>query len=149
MKLMLIGSLLALAAPAAQGGTLVDALGWMAGRWESVGGEGWTEELWAAPRGGAMIGFSRSGRGGEESAFEHLRIAPGEDGALVYLASPGGRPAVVFRLVERGEGSAAFANPDHDYPQLIRYRREGGTLTATISAADGSRAHTWTYRRAE
>ena len=146
MRAFAIGAVLARAAPPA---ATVEDLAWMAGRWQSAEGERWTEEQWSDPRGGAMMGFSRAGRGGEEGEYEHLRLAPGDDGVPVYLASPHGRPAIAFRLVERGETSAAFANPAHDFPQLIRYRRDGRTMTATISAADGSRAVTWTYHRAD
>ena len=106
----------------------VDALGWMAGRWEAVDGERWTEEYWAAPRGGVLIGFSRAGRGDALREFEYLRIEPGADGAPVYLAQPGGRPAVAFRLTAGDAMSATFANPAHDFPQRIVYRRDGETI---------------------
>ncbi|WP_129794109.1 DUF6265 family protein [Sphingosinicella sp. CPCC 101087] len=139
--------LLALALAAASPAPAASDLGWMAGTWEMVSGERWSEEHWSVPRGGAMIGYSRSGRGEEPSEFEHLRIERGEDGVPVYLAAPGGRAVVSFRLVESGGSNATFANPSHDFPQRIAYRREGDTMVATISAADGSRASSWTYRR--
>jgi hypothetical protein len=119
----------------------------MAGTWEMTSGDRWSEEHWSAPRGGAMIGYSRSGRGEGMSEFEYLRIERGEDGVPAYLASPRGRPAVAFRLVENAESRAIFANPSHDFPQRIVYRRDGDTMVATISAADGSNASSWTYRR--
>lgn len=145
----IMGLALAVAATAgAQGSvTSVDALGWMSGRWESASGEGWTEEVWSAPRAGRMIGFSRSGRGETPREFEFIRLEPGADGVPVYLASPGGRPPVAFRLIEADATSATFANPAHDFPQRIHYRRDGDTMTATISAADSSNAVSWTYRR--
>ena len=126
----------------------VDDLAWMAGRWESASGDRWTEEYWSAPRAGAMIGYSRSGRGETLGEYEFIRLVPGEDGVPVYLASPGGGTPVPFRLVEQGEGSATFANPAHDYPQRIVYRRDGDAMVATISLADGSNSRSWTYRRA-
>ena len=99
------------------------------------------------PRGGAMLGTSRSGRGETMREFEFLRIGPGADGAIAYHAQPGRRPAVAFRLVARGGTSATFENPAHDFPQRIAYARDGDTLTATISAIDGSKPRRWTYRR--
>jgi hypothetical protein len=128
--------------------TGVDDLDWMSGRWEAAGADGrWTEESWAPPRGGLMLGHSRSGRGDAAREFEFLRIVAGADGVPVYFAQPGGRPAVGFRLAARAGTSAVFENPSHDFPQRIRYVRDGETLTATISAIDGSSAMSWRFRR--
>jgi hypothetical protein len=133
----------------AQAPARVDELAWLAGRWETAGDGGrWTEEMWSAPRGGLMLGASRSGQSGAVREFEFLRLQAGEDGVLVYLAQPGGRaPAVPFRLTQSDSASATFENPAHDFPQRIRYQRSGETLTATISAIDGSNAMRWRYRR--
>lgn len=136
--------LLMAAAPA---DVAIDDLAWMSGRWESVSGERWVEEIWSAPRGGTMFAMSRTGSGDSLVEFEFIRLQRGEDGILAFLASPGGRPAVPFRLIESGATSATFANPGHDYPQRIRYEREGDILRATISAADGSEARSWAFQR--
>lgn len=126
----------------------VDDLAWMAGRWEMAGEGGrWTEEMWSAPRGGLMLGASRSGRSDSVREFEFLRLQAGEDGVPVYLAQPGGRPPVPFRLVAQDGTSATFENPGHDYPQRIRYVRSGEAMTATISRLDGSNAMSWTFQR--
>ena len=135
--------LLVAAAPAAR----VDDLGWLAGDWVSEADGRWTEESWAAPRGGMMIGYSRSGRGEALREFEFLRIAADEGGALAYLAQPQGRAPVAFPLVRYDKASATFENAAHDYPQRIHYARSGDTLTATISKIDGSKPRSWTYRR--
>ena len=136
---------LAAAGPA---GRSVADLGWMSGRWQSDAGGTWTEEIWLAPRGGMMMGLSRSGRGESVGDYEYLRLAAGEEGVPIYWASPGGGAPVGFRLAAADGQSASFENRAHDYPQLIRYRRDGARLVATISAADGSRAMSWTYHRA-
>ena len=144
----MIAALFALALATAPPQARVDDLGWMSGRWEMAAGERWTEEVWSAPRGGAMIGYSRSGQGEAVREFEFIRIEAGADGVPVYLASPGGRaPPTGFRLIEADATSAAFANPGHDFPQLIRYRRNGDEMIATISAGDGSNATSWTLNR--
>ena len=136
--------LLMAAAPA---DVAIDDLAWMSGRWESVSGERWVEEIWSAPRGGTMFAMSRTGSGDSLVEYEFIRLQRGEDGILAFLASPGGRPAVPFRLIESGATSATFANPGHDYPQRIRYEREGDILRATISAADGGEARSWAFQR--
>ena len=137
---------------AALAGLLLQAgvadLGWMSGRWEATGaGDRWTEEVWSAPRGGVMLGYSRTGRGEAVREWEFIRVQAGADGVPVYWGAPGGRPAVGFRLTARDAASATFENPGHDFPQRIRYVREGDTMTATVSAIDGSNAISWTYRR--
>lgn len=135
--------LLVAAGPAAR----VDELGWLAGDCVSEEGERWTEERWTPPRGGVMLGHSRSGRGESLREYEFIRIAAGEDGAISYIAMPQGGAPVAFRLVRRSAASATFENAAHDYPQRIAYARDGDTLTATISAIDGSKPRRWTYRR--
>ena len=136
-------ALLAAASPA----TRADELGWLAGDWASEDGERWTEESWAPPRGGMMIGHSRSGRGEQLRDFEFIRIAPGTDGTLAYIAMPQGGAPVAFALVRHDGSSATFENSAHDYPQRIAYARSGDTLTATISLIDGSKPMRWTFRR--
>lgn len=143
MMAAVLSLLLVAASPAAT----VDDLGWLAGDWVSEADGRWTEESWAAPRGGVMIGYSRSGRGEALREFEFLRIAAGEGGGLAYLAQPQGRAPVAFPLVRHDKASATFENAAHDYPQRIAYARTGDTLTATISAIDGSKPRRWTYRR--
>lgn len=126
----------------------VGDLAWMSGRWQTAAADGsWTEEVWSEPRGGMMLGYSRSGRGETLGEFEFIRLQAGEDRVPVYLAQPGGRPPVPFRLTWRQDTMATFENPAHDFPQRIVYRRAGDTMVATISALDGSNAMRWTYRR--
>lgn len=125
--------------------TAMDDLAWMSGQWQSA--DGTTEEAWTAPRGGMMLGVGRTVQGGIVREYEFLRLQAGADGVPVYWASPNGVPPVGFRLSQAGPSSATFDNPAHDYPQRIRYRRDGETLVATISAIDDSHATSWTYRR--
>jgi hypothetical protein len=122
-------------------------LAWMSGSWATSESGHWTDESWSAPRGGVMLGYSRAGSGGAVREFEFLRLQAGADGVPVYFAQPGGRPPVPFRLTARGRNSATFENPANDYPQRIRYRRDGDVMVATISKLDGSNAMRWTYRR--
>jgi hypothetical protein len=125
----------------------VDDLGWMAGDWVREADGRWTEESWTRPRGGLMLGHSRSGRGETVREFEYLRVQAGADGTIAYVAQPGGRAPVAFALVRHDAASATFENAAHDYPQRIHYAREGDGLTATISRLDGTQAMRWDYRR--
>ena len=123
-------------------------LGWLSGRWVAESDGRWTEEVWSEVRGGTMMGYSWTGQGSTIREYEYLRLQAGEDDEVVYLAQPGGSPAAVgFYLAQADATSATFENPAHDFPQRIRYVRDGNVLTATISKLDGSNARSWTYRR--
>jgi hypothetical protein len=104
------------------------------------------EEIWIEPRGGMMLGLHRDVHESGRAFFEYLRIEEGQAG-VVYLASPSGRPAVPFRLVESGPARAVFANPAHDYPQRILYWLEDGALHARIEGDtdQGARSSEWIY----
>ena len=149
MKIILatLSALLLAAAPPAPASARVDDLAWMAGSWMQEKDGRWTEEYWTVPRGGVMLGASRSGRDGTLREFEYLRVQVDANGAISYIAQPGGAAPVAFRLAQHDGANATFENAAHDYPQRIRYVREGDTLTATISAIDGSKAISWTFRR--
>lgn len=48
-------------------------------------------------------------------------------------------------LAAQAAAMVEFANPAHDYPQRIRYWREGRLLKARISLMDGSKPMEWRY----
>jgi hypothetical protein len=127
--------------------TQVSDLAWMSGRWLTGENGRWTEEIWSGPRGGTLMGFSWSGEGAAIDAYEYIRVQPGEDDEIIYLAQPNGGAGVGFYLVRAEGTTATFENPTHDFPQRIRYARDGDTMVATISRMDGSNAMSWTYRR--
>lgn len=119
--------------------------GWMAGAWIETKGENWTEEFWTPMRGGIMIGAGRSGTGETLASWEATRIERGADGVLTFWGAPQGAKATPFRMISSTATEIVFANPAHDYPQRIRYWRDGKFLNAEISLADGSKAMRWTY----
>jgi hypothetical protein len=118
------------AAPATAAGS-IESLAWMTGAWTGTMGKAGIEEHWIAPRAKTMLGVSRTTAGERTVAFEFLRIEQRADG-LYYVAQPGGRAPVDFKLTALGERTATFENPKHDHPKIIRYRREGDTLVAEI-----------------
>jgi hypothetical protein len=151
-NLFLIAALLA--APAAQGQTVNDLV-WLKGCWrteaprEAESGAVVTE-IWYDPPGPAMVGYAFTEGEGDIQGWEQMRIDAADAGRPRFVAMPGGAPAVIFLMREQDQPTpniAHFENPDHDYPQLIEYRREGQRLTATISRSDGSNAFTYAYRR--
>ncbi|MDO7836161.1 DUF6265 family protein [Sphingobium sp. HBC34] len=118
---------------------------WLTGEWLQQRDDRWTEEVWTLPRGGTMIGMGRTGRGESLRSWEVMRIVRAADGSLAFHGAPEGGPATIFPLVSQGVRDIIFANPDHDYPQRIRYWREGRLLMAETARMDGSQAQNWTY----
>jgi hypothetical protein len=119
-------------------------LRWMLGHWCEDATDGTrTCEQWRIESDGRMQGSGITTRKGKPVERETLRIVP-DHGEVYYEASLGG-PTTRFRRTASGEKSVTFLNAAHDYPQRIRYWREGAQLVAEIALADGSRAKQWRY----
>lgn len=122
-------------------------LDFLTGHWRSAPGDRVTEEIWSDGAGGLFLGVNRTLVEGRAQAFEFLRIAYDDAGEGQYCAQPNGGPATCFRLMATGEGFAVFENAEHDFPQRIRYTREGETLTATISDMSGEQHFSFAWTR--
>ena len=129
--------------------TLQD-LAWLAGGWQLANGARCIEEHWMQPSGNMLIGASRTVEGGRTVAFEFLRIEARADG-VYYVAQPGGRPPVDFKLSTDTASELVFLNPGHaDHLKRIIYRRQDdGALAARVEGEDGGRAFAvdYPYRR--
>jgi hypothetical protein len=120
----------------------------LSGCWEQRGDDGrWTEECWTDTRGGLMIGSGRDGKGDKVRHWEWMRIERGANGSLTFYGSPKGAAPVGFKATEGDDKSITFANPNHDYPQRVRYVATESGLDAEVSLADGSKPNRWSYRR--
>lgn len=123
---------------------------WMAGCWEQESETRWTEECWTIPRGGMMMGSSRSGSGDVTAEWETMQIVLREPSGhatirMAFKASPGGKAPTIFGWRPSKEPGVTFFNVAHDYPQRIRYWRDGRYLMAEISLADGTKPRRWRY----
>lgn len=117
----------------------INELGWLSGNWVATRSSGSSvEERWSSPKGGSLIGTSRSiNTNGKLTAFEFLRILEREQ-SLVYIAQPGGTQPTEFLLTELSPTKAVFENPRHDYPKKITYELTSqDKLTATIGFLKG------------
>jgi hypothetical protein len=123
--------------------TGIEQLGWISGCWVYTSPRVFIEELWTRPAGGTMLGVSRTLRraptGDSTMAWEFIRIhARGTD--LVYAAQPHNQPAAEFVSERVSDSVVVFANPAHDYPQRIIYRRAGkDSLKARVEGTQGGR----------
>lgn len=132
------------------GAPSLEELAWLAGCWKGEDEGAVTEECWMAPAGGIMPGIHRDRYRPGKTSFEFFRIEAGPSG-LIYQASPEGRPATPFTLVESGTKRVVFENPDHDFPQRVIYWLDGdGRLHARIEGVENgeSRHSEWRWDRA-
>ncbi len=134
------------AAAAAPPPVSLESLAWMAGDWQMTRGAACIEEHWTRPAGDMLTGMSRTVANGQTQSFEFMRIESRADG-VVFVAQPGGRPPVDFRMASNSGSEVVFLNPGHaDHLKRIIYRRSGpGELTARIEGEDGGKAFAVDY----
>ena len=127
----------------------LEDLRWMAGCLEMRTGDRLVEEQRMDVRSGSMLGMARTttarGLGEYELTLIHER-----GGKIVFEAHPSGQPPAVFTATVVGLDSAVFTAPEHDYPQIVGYRRAGrDSVVAWIDGTTGgkSRRVQFFYRR--
>ncbi len=108
---------------------------WLAGCW--VTPDSSAQEVWVVESERSLAGFGVAITDSKIGFYEVLSIKQSEDGSWTYTAHPSGQLSASFVAVEIDDTSVVFANPEHDYPQEIRYKREGSRLYATISLIGG------------
>jgi hypothetical protein len=99
---------------------------WLAGCWRGTVNQREFREHWMPLRGNLMLGTGQTVAGGRTQDYEYMRLEPRGDG-VHYVAAPAGQRETAFRLAERTTDGPdtifTFANPEHDFPQRIVYRR--------------------------
>lgn len=128
----LIGATLLLSAGGA-GATTLRNLAWLEGDWIRETRRGLAVERWSVVSDHTLEGVGTLQAGDTSRVTEYLRLEQFGD-ELFYVAKPEQNEYPTgFRLVDAGEGEWVFENPTHDFPQRIRYRREGDdVLVVTI-----------------
>ncbi len=124
-------------------------LGWMVGCLELRSGDRLVEEQRMDVRGGSMLGMGRTTTSRGLGEYE-LTLIHEKNGKIVFEAHPSGQPAAEFIATVVGSDSVIFSAPEHDYPQIVGYRRSGrdsivGWIDGT--AAGKSRRVEFPYRR--
>lgn len=120
-------------------------LRWMSGCWEARSGSRLIEERWTPPRGGLMLGTSRTSRNDSIIEFEQVRIET-RPGGVYYVASPSRQATAEFKASSILDSSAVFENPGHDFPKKVMYRRAGAdSLVASIEGPRGGATRTIAY----
>ncbi len=121
-------------------------LDWLGGCWITPSGT--AREVWTPAGDGLLFGFNTVSRDGTVGFFEQLRIEKTGTG-WTFFAYPRGTGPTVFSASDQdaapGARTVTFRNEAHDDPQVIRYARDGDTLTVTISLANGDNPRRWTF----
>lgn len=118
-----------------------DQLDWLIGCWASADKS--TQEVWVIDSDRSFVGFNIVLSDNKVDFYEVLSIRRDNDNALVYTPHPFGQASVPFVATQISDNEVVFTNPDHDYPQEIRYLREGNRLLATISLLGGKRPNSF------
>jgi hypothetical protein len=138
--------------PAVVGAAKIDPaelqkLAWLSGTWVVEQGEVVTEEHWRPLAGNTLLGTSHTYDKTRTRFFEFLRVTA-MNGKIAYIALPANaQEPTVFLLQRASDQEVVFENPQHDYPQRIRYAKTPAGLTATISLLDGARAQSFEFKR--
>ena len=118
-----IVALLLIGAPAlASAQAASTPLSWLTGCWRMTRGATVVEERWGDMQGGLMLGTGRTVRGGRAVEYEFTRITMSGD-TLAFPASPSGQSPATFPAIALSADSAVFANPQHDFPKSVTYKR--------------------------
>ncbi len=124
-------------------------LGWLVGEWctEPKNGAA-TCETWKPMDKGKMHGVGTTRAGTFVKTNEAMTIIVNESGTVFHAEPAGQKPAdFPMRKFDPAARSVVFEDATHDYPQRVRYWREGETLMAEISLLDGSKAMRWSFHR--
>lgn len=102
------------------------------------------------PRGGTMLGASRTTRGDAVVDYEFMRIYAARGDTVVYAAHPSRQQPAQLRGVAMPRREVVFENRSHDFPQRIAYRAIGDdSLVARVEGRSRGkeRAIELRYRR--
>lgn len=125
-------------------------IAWLTGDWQMTAADRCIEEQWTAPSANMLVGMSRTVARGRTTSFEFMRIEA-RDAGIYFVAQPGGRAPVEFKLASESSADLVFVNPGHaDHLKKVIYRRErDGRLTARIEGENNGSAFSedYPYRR--
>jgi len=140
MRYLIVLSLLSLSLTACDQTTTPqdNALHPFLGCWETENGlerEGWTIDP-----SGWLIGYAASRDiDGNVIFFEHMRVERNKAPEILVVTGQDNGETRFTRRIGDDIAEYRFENPDHDYPQVIVYKRNGDALNAYIALMDGTK----------
>ena len=106
---------------------------WMEGCWA----DGRVQESWTRMPDGTLLGAGMLLREDQRVITERLLLEVARD-RVTYIAEPTGQTRTRFPAVTANADSLVVANPDHDFPQRITYRRVGSdTMLVAVTGTEG------------
>ena len=110
-------------------------LDWLQGTWNRTNakpGRGGNER-WTKVSATAWQGVGVTLRGKDTAFIEKLQLVT-KDGNIYYVADvPENKGAVCFKFTAISNDGFTCENPEHDFPKMISYKKEGNTIRAVIS----------------
>jgi hypothetical protein len=120
----------------AQTPSKIGDLGWLVGSWKRTNnkpGQGGNER-WIIDPDIGLRGFGVTTKGSDTLFIEKMRIVPGDNNALYFVADVIENPKPVYFLITSvHQNDFTCENPDHDFPKRINYRRKMKHLEVTLS----------------
>jgi len=110
----------------------VKEFGWLVGTWKATGKEAY--EVWKIGKDKKMMeGVAFRMKGADSVVTERTKIKQ-EKGTFYYIPDVvGDQPEVYFKITRKNADGFTAENPQHDFPKIIRYKRQAnGSLKAEI-----------------
>ena len=102
--------------------------------------KGLEREGWTIDPSGWLVGYAASrDAGGNVIFFEHMRIERGSESEVLVVTGQDNSKAKFTRRKIDNPNDYRFENPEHDYPQVIVYQRNGDVLNAYIDLMGGGK----------
>ena len=123
----------------------------MTGCWALQSGDSETEEYWTKASAGAMLGLSRTVRGGRTIFTEYTQIRE-QNGALSMFVQLGLATSVTeFRLTKFSTNEAVFTSDLENPNRLIYRKKDDGSLFARTEGTKNGQpvSKDYPYRRAK
>lgn len=115
--------------------TDLSKLDWLEGSWKrtnSKPGQS-AEEKWKKISAVEFQGTGINRKGVDTSFIEQFKVII-KDGEVYYVADvPENKEPVYFKFTKLDDNGFSCENPQHDFPTMITYQKDGDKMKATIS----------------
>jgi len=123
----------------------IQHLSWLEGTWADVRPDAIIEETWLPPRGGTMLGVTRTVRDGKTTFEEYGRIGVTDSGLALSTMLGLGKPVLVYKVMELAENHVIFGNADDPAQIRIAYHRADNELRAVVTGVRDEGAWTLNF----
>lgn len=111
----------------------VEALSWMTGSWYAMRKDSLVEETWMPPKGGTLVGVSRTATSEGTKYEEYMRIGEWEGKTCLVLIHRLGDKVDTFAAESLTADEAKFNGTVSEGDVCIHYRRVADGMDTTVS----------------